>query len=189
LVEESHSAGRLVASHAATEEGMRRSVLAGVNTVEHGYGGTAEVFRLMAERGVAFLPTIAAHEAYQEYFSNYKPGRDPLPAELQQVMKAFKLALDSGVIIGLGSDVGVFRHGTSYRELEWMVRCGMTASQALMAATSVNARILHMEDRIGRIRAGLYADLIAVNGDPVEKIETVRNVRMVMKNGVLYKRP
>jgi imidazolonepropionase-like amidohydrolase len=189
LVEEAHSAERPVAAHAMTAEGMRRAVLAGVDTIEHGYGGTEEVFRLMAKQKVAYLPTLTAAEAYAQYFDGYKPDQTPLPAELAQALSAFKLALASGVVIGLGSDVGVFAHGTNYRELEWMVRSGMTPTQALLAATAVNAKIVRMEEKLGRLQPEMFADLIAVAGDPITHIEAIRDVRFVMKNGVIYKRP
>lgn len=189
LVEESHSAGRLVAAHATTSEGMGRAVEAGVDTIEHGFGGTEEVFRKMAGKGVGYLPTLTAVEAYAQYFHGYKPGQSPTTAEMQEALRAFKLALDNKVTIGLGSDVGVFAHGTNYRELEWMVRGGMSPAQALLAATVTNAKIIRMEEKLGAIRAGMLADLIAVAGDPTTNIQAVRDVHFVMKDGVIYKRP
>lgn len=187
LVAEARSAGRPVSAHATTAEGMRRATVAGVDSIEHGYGGTEDVFRIMAERGVAFLPTLTAEEAYAEYFEGYKQGQ-PLTAGMQQALRAFKLALARGVTIGLGSDVGVFAHGTNYRELEWMVRGGMTPSQAILAATAVNAKIIRMQDQLGRIRPNFLADFVAVPGDPTENIQAIRDVRFVMKGGVVYKR-
>jgi imidazolonepropionase-like amidohydrolase len=189
LTSEAHSAGRLVAAHATAPEGMRRAIEAGVETIEHGYRGTDEVFKLMANKGVAYLPTVTAAEAYAEYFDGYKRGQEPMSPQLERAVKAFKLALENKVIIGLGSDVGVFAHGTSYRELEWMVRGGMTAVQALQAATVVNARILRMEKRLGQIHAGYFADVIGVAGDPTKDIQVMRKVGFVMKEGVVYKKP
>jgi imidazolonepropionase-like amidohydrolase len=187
LVEESHSSGRPVAAHATTAEGMRRAVEAGVDTIEHGWGGTEEIFRQMASKGVGYLPTLTAVEAIAEYFHGYKPGESPATPEMQKALRAFQLALANKVTIGVGSDVGVFAHGTNYRELEWMVRGGMSPAQAILAATATNAKIIRMEDKLGAIREGMLADLIAVPGDPTTNIHTLREVRFVMKDGVIYK--
>jgi imidazolonepropionase-like amidohydrolase len=189
LVDAAHSSGRPVAAHAATAEGMRRAVLAGVDTIEHGFEGTPEVFKLMAARGVAYLPTLTAEEAYGEYFEHYVAGQTPPTAGMQRAAEAFRTALKAGVIIGCGSDVGVFAHGTNYRELEWMVRDGMTPVQALTAATATDAQILRHEADLGRVREHMLADLIAVRGDPTRDISAVAQVVFVMKGGVVYRRP
>jgi imidazolonepropionase-like amidohydrolase len=186
-VEVTSASGRYVAVHAVTPEAMRRAALAGVATIEHGDEGTPEVFALMAERGVGYCPTAAATDAVARY-RGWKGGTEPEPASVRQSRAAFQAAVAAGVAICFGGDVGVFAHGDNVRELEILERYGMRPNDALVSATSGNARILHLDDR-GSVRAGLLADLIAVAGDPTRDVKALRDVRFVMKGGEVIRQP
>lgn len=188
IVEVARSSGRPVVAHASTAEGMRRAILAGVETIEHGDGGTPEVFRLMAQKGVALCPTLAASEAVRRY-RGWRKGVDPEPAQVTEKRASFRRALAARVTMCNGSDAGVFAHGDNGRELELMVEYGLPALEALKAATSVNAKLLHLEDRLGAVRVGFLADLVAVEGDPSVRIADLRKVKLVMKNGHILRAP
>jgi len=188
IVETAKSSGRPVVAHASTAEGMRRATLAGVETIEHGDDGTPEVYRLMAERGVILCPTLAAGDAIAQY-RGWKKGAEPEPERIRNKRSSFRAALDAGVTMCFGGDVGVYPHGDNVRELELMVEYGMSAIDALVSATSINAKMLHMEDRLGAVKPGLLADIIAVEGDPTRDISVLRHVRFVMKGGTVYREP
>ena len=186
LVDVARSSGRPVVAHASSAEGVRRAVLAGVETVEHADAGTAETFALMAQKGVALCPTLAADDAIARY-RGWKPGVDSEPPMLVAKRASFKLALAAGVTICMGGDVGVFPHGENVREMELMAAWGMTPLAVLRAATSGNARIFHLDDKVGAVKPGLYADLIAVEGDPTASIAVLRRVTFVMKGGAVVR--
>ena len=180
------SSGREVVIHATTAEGMRRGIEAGVSTIEHGDGGTEEVFQLMKEKGIAFCPTLAAGDAVLQY-KGWKKGIDPEPKQITDKRKSFAAALKSGVTICMGGDVGVFSHGDNAREMEMMVEYGMKPIDVLRSATSVNADVFGYKNEIGRIKKDLFADIIAVSGDPSTDIKNIRNVVFVMKDGKIYR--
>lgn len=183
-----HDAGRPVAVHAATAEGMRRAVAAGVDTIEHGYGGTAEIFASMAAKHIALCPTLAASDATSRYRG--WTGSEPAPPAVDLNRKSARMAIKAGVPVCMGGDVGVFAHGSNAREMELMAAVGLSPAQVLIAATSGNARWLHLSDTRGAVKPGLFADLVAVAGDPTADIGAVRRIRLVMKGGaVVTERP
>ncbi|NEU69023.1 amidohydrolase family protein [Spirosoma agri] len=186
IVEVAKSSGRGVVAHASTAEGMRRAIVGGCETVEHGDAGTPEIFALMKQHGTALCPTLAAGDAVSQY-RGWKKGQEPEPDRIKQKRVTFKQALDAGVTICAGGDVGVFSHGDNARELVMMVDYGMKPLDVLRSATSVNADVFHLANR-GRLKAGLLADLVAVEGDPTKTIADLHRVKTVMKGGIFYKR-
>ena len=185
LVGNVKSSGRQTVAHAASPEGMKRAILSGVSTIEHGDDGTTEIFKLMKEKGVALCPTLAAGDAVQQY-KGWKKGIDPEPESITSKKRSFQLALKEGVTICMGGDVGVYTHGDNAREMELMVEYGMKPMDVLRSATSVNADVFSYADKIGRIKKGLFADIIAVEGDPSNDIKKIRKLKLVMKDGVIY---
>jgi len=181
------SSGRKVVAHASTAEGMKRAINAGISTIEHGDGGTEEVFKLMKEKNVALCPTLAAGDAIQQY-RGWKKGVDPESQSITNKKKSFQLALQAAVTICMGGDVGVFSHGDNAREMELMVEYGMKPIDVLKSATSTNADVFGYGEKIGRIKKDLFADLIAVEGDPSKDIKQIRNIKLVMKNGIVYRK-
>jgi imidazolonepropionase-like amidohydrolase len=178
-VETAKSAGVPVAVHTSTPEGMRRATLAGVETIEHGNEGTPEIFKLMAEHHVALCPTLTAGGGGVGNTSQQPSGA------AARHRASFKAALEAGVTILSGSDVGTFPHGQNSWELDAMVDAGMSKLNALKAATSVAGQVLHMD--IGQVKPKMLADLIAVDGNPVDDLSALRRVKFVMKGGVVYK--
>jgi imidazolonepropionase-like amidohydrolase len=185
-VRAAHDAGRPISAHATTAEGMRRAILAGVDTIEHGDEGTPEVFKLMKEHGVAFCPTVAAGDAVEQY-RGWKKGNTPEPAHIREKRASMKAAREAGVTFVMGSDVGVFTHGDNAREMELLVReYGFTPLEVLRQATSGNAAIFHLADH-GSVRTGQLADVVALEGDPTKDVSALRQVRLVMKGGVIFR--
>ena len=184
VVKIASSAGRNVVAHAATAEGMRRAIMAGISTIEHGDNGTSEVFKLMVEKNVCLCPTLSAGDATSQY-RGWKKGTEPEPERLVTHRKTFKLALEAGVKICMGGDVGVFRHGDNAREMEMMHDYGMKNIEVLKSSTSINADTFGLKD-LGKIQVNYLADIIAVEGNPIDNISAIRKVKLVMKGGMIY---
>lgn len=182
-VDEARSAGLRVAAHAHTAEGVRRAVLAGVATVEHGTGATPEVLDLMRQHGTVLVPTLAAVEAIARY-AGWHPG-EPEPPRLREARATFAHALAAGVTIANGSDAGVFAHGQNAHEIELLVAYGMTTRQALRAATATAAAVLGRGADLGRIAPGFTADLAAFDGDPLADVAALRHPVLVLKEGTI----
>lgn len=182
IVETAKSAGRPTVAHASTAEGMRRAILGGVETIEHGDNGTPEVWKLMVEKNVCLCPTLAAGDAISQY-RGWKKGIDSDPERIKKKKETFKQALDAGVKICFGGDVGVFAHGDNARELEMLVEYGMKPTDALKSATSINSDAFHLENQVGRVKIGFLADILVVEGNPTQNIKAIRNIKLVMKDG------
>ncbi len=184
--EVTRSSGRIMVCHAKSKEAIRRAVLAGAETIEHGDFIDMEIGKLMKEHNVTYFPTVSAVDVISQY-RGWKKGVTPEPANVTNKKKSFKEALASGVTIGMGGDVGVYPHGENVLEMELMVEYGMKTFDVLKAATSVNARALHMDNLVGFVKEGLKADLVIVTGDPSKNISDLRKVKFVMKDGVVYR--
>ena len=182
VVEVAASSGRPVIAHASTREGMRRAAQAGVQTIEHGDGGTEAEFSLMRDLGVVLVPTVAAGHAIAQY-GGWTPGSGPEPVRVRAKRASIEAALRAGVTIANGSDVGVFAHGDNARELELLVEYGLTPMQAIIAATSTAARVLGADDGLGTVAVGAPADLLVVRGDAGADIRALRSVQVVVQRG------
>ena len=180
------SSGRYFVSHASSKEAIRRAVLAGAETIEHGDHMDLETGKLMKEHQVTYFPTLAASEKVTQY-RGWKKGTDPEPKNITEKKQSFKAAMESGVTIGMGGDVGVYPHGENVIEMELMVEYGMKPVDVLKAATSINAKALHMDQQVGMLKPGMLADIIVVSGDPSIQISAIRQVKFVMKDGVVYR--
>ncbi|MCA4893833.1 MAG: amidohydrolase family protein [Cytophagales bacterium] len=184
--EVTRSSGRVMVCHAKSKEAIRRAVMAGAETIEHGDFIDVETGKLMKEHNVTFIPTLAAVDMITQY-RGWKKGVAPDPANIVNKKKSFKAAMESGVAIGMGGDVGVFPHGENALEMELMVEYGMKPMEVLKAATTINAKAFHLDQQVGAIKEGLKADLLIVSGDPSNVISDLRKVKWVMKDGVVFR--
>ena len=179
--------GMWVAVHAHGAEGMKRAVIAGVNSVEHGTFMTNEVMDLMIKRGTYYVPTISAGEfvAEKAKIDNYFPEivRPKAASVGPQIGDTFNKAYKRGVKIAFGTDAGVQAHGTNWKEFVYMVKFGMPAIETIQSATINTAKMLGIDSTLGSIEVGKIADLIAVDGDPIQDINVMEKISFVMKEG------
>ena len=191
IVETATQLDRRVAAHAHGTAGIKAAVRAGVTSIEHGSMLDAEAVSLMKQHGTWLVPTLLAGFTVESLAT---AGRLPPPIAAKALAIAprqhasFKLAVDGGVRIALGTDAGVMRHGSNAREFGLMVRYGMTPMQAIVAGTSNGATLLGLEAEVGTVAAGKRADLVAVRGNPLQNIQILETVEFVMKDGVVFKR-
>ncbi len=191
IVKAAKDYGFHTAAHAHGAEGMKRAVLAGITTIEHGTLMNDEVMDAMIKMGTYHVPTIIAGRSAADYAKipgYYHPLVVPKAIAIgSKIQENFGKSYKKGVKIAFGTDAGVFPHGENAREFGYMVEGGMPAIEALLAAMQVNANILGMGDKIGSIEAGKIADIVAVNENPTTNIKTMEKVTFVMKEGVVYK--
>ncbi len=191
VIETAKDYGMHTAAHAHGAEGMKRAVLAGITTIEHGTKMTDEVMDLMKQKGTYYVPTITAGRFVGEQAKvagYYHPLVVPKALEIgPQIQQTFARAYKKGVKIAFGTDAGVFPHGENGKEFTYMVEAGMPAMEALKSATIINATILGMADKIGTLETGKIADIVATDENPLKNIRTMENVSFVMKEGVVYK--
>ena len=184
--------GMYVAAHAHGDVGMQRAIIGGVKTIEHGTYMSDETMELMKKHDAYLVPTITAGKEVEEKakIQGFYPAI-VVPKALAvgpQIQGTFARAYKKGVGIAFGTDAGVFKHGNNGKEFGFMVAAGMPAMETIQAATITNAKLLLMENEIGQIKPGFFADIVAVNDDPTKNITTMENVVFVMKEGKIYKR-
>ena len=191
IVATANDYGLWTAAHAHGKEGMKRAVIAGINSIEHGTYMDQEVMELMKSKGTYYVPTIMAGDwvAEKAKIPNFFPALVKPKAEKigPQIQSTFAKAYKAGVKIAFGTDSGVSAHGDNWQEFILMTNAGMTNQDALKSATIETAKLLRIQDKLGQIKPGMLADIIAVKQNPVEDISTVENVIFVMKDGVIYK--
>jgi len=190
IIETARDYGMHTAAHAHGSEGMKRAVLAGITTIEHGTKMTEEVMDLMKQKGTYYVPTITAGKFVAEKAKEpgyYHPLVVPKALEIgPQIQSTFGNAYKRGVKIAFGTDAGVFPHGENGKEFGYMTEAGMPAMEAIKSATVVAAEVLGMKEKLGTIEAGKLADLVATDENPLKNIKTMEKVSFVMKDGVVY---